>query len=66
VATTTQEHEATVLRQVVGWRFDELRRVGYSEESALELAQEAGIDLHVAIDLIRRGCPHETALRILR
>jgi hypothetical protein len=62
---TTNERAATV-QQVVAWRYDELRRAGYAEEAALELAQEHGVDLHVAVELIRRGCPHETALQILR
>jgi len=32
---------------------------------ALELAACVYIDLHVATDLPRRGCSHETAVRIL-
>jgi hypothetical protein len=65
MTATTKEREAMV-QKVVAWRYDELRRAGYSERSALELAQDAEVDLHVATDLIRRGCPDETALRILR
>jgi hypothetical protein len=51
--------------QVFIWRFDELRRAGYSFQDALLLAISDGVDLHLAIDLPARGCPHTTALRIL-
>ena len=61
----TKEREATS-RRVVGWRFEELRRAGYGERDALELADRSDVDLHLAVELIRRGCPLETALRILR
>ncbi len=52
-------------RQVFSWRFDELRRAGYGFQDALVLAISDGVDLHLAIDLPARGCPHTTALRIL-
>jgi hypothetical protein len=58
--------EPATNRQVAGWRFEELRHAGYGEREALELAMRADVDLHTAIDLIRRGCSQETALRILR
>ena len=47
------------------WRCDELRRAGYGFRDALLLAISVDVDLHLAIDLPARGCPHETALRIL-
>ena len=50
---------------VTGWRLEELRRAGYDERSALLLALRGEVDLHVATDLVRRGCPPATALRIL-
>ena len=53
-------------RFVVGWRFDELQRAGYEERVAMELALRPDVDLHLAVDLPRRGCPIDTALRILR
>lgn len=53
-------------RIVVGWRFDELRRAGYDERKAMELALRGDVDLHVALELMRRGCPVDTAMRILR
>jgi hypothetical protein len=51
--------------EVVRWRLEELLAAGYEREDALELALALWIDLHVAIDLPRHGCPHETAVRIL-
>jgi hypothetical protein len=48
------------------WRFDSLRKAGFGEREALELAMRADVDLHLALRLINRGCDHETALRILR
>jgi hypothetical protein len=50
---------------VLTWRRDELLRAGYGRRAALVIALDATIDLHVAADLIRNGCPERTALRIL-
>ncbi len=51
--------------RIFRWRCTELRRAGYSLKSALLLAVNTDIDLHLAVDLPAKGCPHETALRIL-
>jgi hypothetical protein len=51
--------------RVLGWRAEELIRAGYDEFDAIELALDRGVDLHRAIDLLRRGCPPATAVRIL-
>lgn len=51
--------------RVISWRRDELARAGYEQRLALKLALRKHVDLHLAIDLLRRGCPPETALRIL-
>ena len=51
----------TVLR----WRFEELLRGGYEAGEAMILASHVEVDLHVATDLMARGCPSKTALRIL-
>lgn len=51
--------------QVVHWRFETLRCAGYDRRSARELARRRDVDLHLAADLLRAGCPVETALRIL-
>lgn len=59
---TFSESEAYVVRL---WRFEELVRAGYEDEDAIELAFHLDIDLHAARDLVRRGCPSSTAVRIL-
>lgn len=51
--------------RVVRWRSEELERVGYDRISAGELAGRMDVDLHVAKDLLRRGCSIELALQIL-
>jgi hypothetical protein len=51
--------------QVICWRLVVLEAEGYAHTDALELAAALDVDLHLAIDLPRRGCPHETAVRIL-
>jgi nanoRNase/pAp phosphatase (c-di-AMP/oligoRNAs hydrolase) len=51
--------------RVILWRTSSLSRAGYDEHVALELALTASVDHHVAADLLARGCPQTTALRIL-
>jgi hypothetical protein len=50
---------------VLRWRFCMLKRAGYDEPSARELAARTEVDLHRAVDLLRAGCPASVALRIL-
>lgn len=50
---------------VIAWRREQLARVGYPEPEALVLAYDADVDLHVAVDLVARGCPPSLAIRIL-
>lgn len=57
--------DETEAEMILRWRFDELVRSGYDIGSALLLASHVEIDLHDASALVRRGCPSETALRIL-
>jgi len=57
--------EQTERDQVVCWRLVALEEAGYGHADALMLATMLEIDLHQAIDLPRRGCPHKTAVRIL-
>ena len=57
--------EETEAELVIGWRLHELSEAGYEPNDALTLATRAEVDLHQAIDLLRRGCPPQTALRIL-
>jgi hypothetical protein len=51
----------TVLR----WRFDALVRSGYDAGEAMILASHVEVDLHRATDIVARGCPTATAMRIL-
>ena len=46
-------------------RAEELERVGYSVFAAAALAVRRDVDLHTAVALIKKGCPHDTAVRIL-
>ncbi len=50
---------------VLRWRYDELRHAGYRPIDAAELAGARQVDLHVAVDLLIRGCDPATAIRIL-
>jgi hypothetical protein len=58
------DHDAEA-ELVRSWRFEELERAGYPPASANELAERNDVDLHAAVELVRAGCPVETALRIL-
>jgi hypothetical protein len=51
--------------RVLLWREEELERVGYDRAMARDLAERTYVDLHLAMDLLRRGCPADTAIRIL-
>ncbi len=50
---------------VRSWRLEELCRAGYDEEDATEIAFHLDIDLHDAVELVRRGCPSRIAARIV-
>jgi len=47
------------------WRLDVLLRAGYPQSFAELIAGQLHADLHVAVDLVRRGCGPELATRIL-
>ena len=51
--------------RVRAWRLEELERAGYDPRTAAELAERADVDLHLAVEIARAGCPTGTALRIL-
>jgi hypothetical protein len=65
MATSTDTLERSERDQIVEWRLHELLAAGYQREDALELALALEVDLHLAVELPRRGCSHETAVRIL-
>ena len=58
---TVDEREVEILQ----WRLRELLKAGYARDDALTLTTKREVDLHLAVDLPRRGCPHATAVRIL-
>lgn len=55
----------TELERVEHWRAEELVRAGFDPSDAIALASRHDIDLHLAVELVRRGCPYETAIDIL-
>lgn len=55
----------TEAERIERWRAEELERAGYESVHAAELAARQDVDLHLAVDLLERGCPVETAVRIL-
>ena len=57
--------EDTELERIEAWRTEELRRAGYDRKAATTVATRHDVDLHFAVDLLRRGCPPELALKIL-
>lgn len=59
---TTCETES---ERILTWRFEELERAGYPASTAAELAERNDVDLHLAVELLRAGCPGPTAIRIL-
>jgi hypothetical protein len=53
------------VESVLRWRFQELVRAGFEAGDAMILASHVEVDLHAAVALIARGCPPDTARRIL-
>ena len=50
---------------VTSWRVERLLAAGYDAEASLVLALDRDVDLHLAVSLLERGCPADTALQIL-
>ena len=50
---------------VLAWRYHALESAGYHPGDAARLACARHVDLHLATDLLQRGCDEATALRIL-
>jgi hypothetical protein len=48
------------------WRAQELERAGYPGAVAAELATRPDVDLHRAVELLKKGCTPELAADILR
>ncbi len=51
--------------EIVRWRAEELQRAGFRPVIAGALAAQKHVDLHLAVTLVKNGCPHDTAIRIL-
>ena len=51
--------------RVLSWRIEQLISVGFASDDAFVLALDRSVDLHEARALVRRGCPPQTAFRIL-
>ena len=64
-AAELQIDTETELDRIERWRAEKLVRAGYEPSDALALAARHDIDLHFAVELIKQGCPYETALEIL-
>ena len=64
VTADVAQREAA-FEEILDWRFEQLRRVGYDREEAQLVARRFDVDLHQAVDLLRSGCPSELALLIL-
>lgn len=65
VGSGTRTRDDEEVRVVYRWRLEELLRAGYDRRAARLLAGDFSIDLHLAVDLPRRGCSTKVALRIL-
>jgi hypothetical protein len=55
----------TESERVTAWRACELLKAGYEPQVAVELAEHGEVDLHLALELVERGCPTDLAARIL-
>jgi len=63
--SAVEEVIETELDRVERWRAEELLRAGYAPGAAQDLAARTDVDLHLAIELLERGCPADVAVRIL-
>ena len=60
-----EEHAPNFAARVLSWRIEQLIAVGFDSDAAFVLALDRAVDLHDATELVRRGCPPNTAFRIL-
>jgi hypothetical protein len=59
---TTRPSEQELVER---WRAEELERAGFGPLDAAAIAARTDIDLHVAIELLLKGCSPELAKQIL-
>ena len=62
---TVEECGPDPAARVLSWRIEQLILVGFDSDAAFVLALDRAVDLHEATELVRRGCPPNTAFRIL-
>jgi hypothetical protein len=62
--SVTAEPPEEVVDPVREWRLEVLLDAGYGVGLALQIAT-SDADLHVAVGLVERGCPHDLAARIV-
>jgi hypothetical protein len=60
-----EENAPDPAARVLGWRIEQLMAVGFDSDAAFVLALDRTVDLHDATELVKRGCPPQTAFRIL-
>jgi hypothetical protein len=63
--TTETPVRLTEQELVEQWRAEELERAGYPPQAASDLAARTDVDLHLAAELLSKGCTTELALQIL-
>ena len=66
MATAQVEAPNPEAEEILAWRLEQLLSAGYEAADASELAHQLEVDLHQAVDLLRRGCPPVLAVAILR
>jgi hypothetical protein len=64
-AAQFEELDAPQAEEVLRARFEVLVLAGFDPGNALLLASHVEIEVGSAIDLLARGCPPETAVRII-
>jgi hypothetical protein len=64
-AVETEPIVETEAQRVERWRAEELARAGYEPDAVRRLAVQLEVDLHVAVEMLERGCPPHLALDIL-
>jgi hypothetical protein len=52
-------------QSLFSWRFACLRQAGFDSRAARTLALDFEADLHLAVKLVKDGCPEDTAVRIV-
>ena len=55
----------TETERIERWRYEALVRAGYDPTAARRIAERQDIDLHVAVEMLEKGCSPELAVSIL-